>query len=91
MRIQVKARKTIKRSDSVILEAYSSGPGYSYKYSDNDVDLFVLYCLDTEEMAWVKSEELLENNSMAFRFKPAKNNQKVRIISDYNFEKFLDS
>lgn len=67
--------------------------GYKYKYSVDDVDLFALYILSTDQILYVSSKEALQQKSMiSFKMgSPGRINQfKQRFVKDYlDFHKAL--
>ncbi len=86
IKIQVKAL-SINANGSVYLKTYKSGPGYEFTYTTNDVDIFAVYCLDTEDIGFIKAETLLKYKcGMKFRITESKNNQKqgIRYLSNYS-------
>jgi hypothetical protein len=84
-KIQVKALNPMK-SGSLWLKPYKSGPNYFFRYNKNDVDIFAIYSLQTNEIGYVNSDDLLKTKSgMSFRIRLPKNNQKIKVkyLSDY--------
>lgn len=87
LKIQCKAKTS--SNNSIGIDARSSGPGYSYKYSPEEVDIFALYVLDRDELLYIKSSELCKK-AMFFRFEGPKNNQRHRWYEDYkDFDKVI--
>lgn len=88
-RIQVKYASI--QNNTIQVKTTKSGPGYTSRYSDIDVDVFAIYVPQKDIILYINSLELLSyRKSMTFRFKPTLNNQKVRKIEDYmDFEKAL--
>lgn len=64
-----------------------SGPNYQFKYGKGDCDIFAVYCVEDNVVAWIHVDEFLKNDSGQFclRADPTKNNQvsKVRRLEDY--------
>ena len=87
IRIQV---KTLTRSSdgSYKFDSRKRTRGYEYWYAQNDVDIFAVYCVEDNCIAWIKSCELIISegcNFMSLRSIPTKNNQnkKVNWLKDY--------
>ena len=74
VRIQVKA---ISKTNGVYtVSSRKSGPNYRYKYETTDVDVFAVYCMDDDLVAWVRSEEITgENTALLLRADPPKKQQ----------------
>lgn len=84
-KIQTKSLKT-NSEGSIGVRTSKSGPGYEYRYTENDIDVFAIYSLDTEKIGYIKSSEVLSNkNTLFIRIREAKNKQKskTRNIEDY--------
>lgn len=93
VKIQVKARNLDKRAGTVPVETRKCGPKYAYSYTEDDVDVFAIYILSTEQIFYVGSKELIEHKSiMSFRVTPTKNNQteNTHYVVDYlDFERAI--
>ena len=93
-KIQIKSI-TANKEGAISLKPIKSGPNYKFKYSEGDVDIFAAYCLDTEEIGYINSTELLKyKNSMSLRIRKPKNNQKtkIRYLSEYrDIEKAINN
>lgn len=92
-KIQVKSRK-LRKDNSVELKAEKAGPNYRYRYTKDDVDIFALYAIDTDQIAFINAEWFLKNfkNAISIRVHIAKNNQirKIHDINEFlNFEEAL--
>ena len=86
IKIQVKAYTSDDNGSNVKIYSTKSGPNYNFKYSEDDVDIFAVYVLDTNDIFYVPSKELcLQNKLMCVRLKETKNGQKnkIRMIDDY--------
>ncbi len=84
IKIQVKA--VSKHNGSYVIKNSKSGPNYSYSYECEDVDVFALFCVQDNKIAWIKSQELLSmGNAMTIRSDETKNGQSkgVRWIDEY--------
>ncbi len=84
IKIQVKA--CTMKNGAISAKAEKAGPNYNFRYSIDDVDVFALYSLDTDEVFFLKSSEVLTDTSyFAIRLVDAKNNQKigVNLAKDY--------
>ncbi len=62
-----------------------SGPNYHFYYDKNDCDIFAIYCVDDNKIAWFKSTELtVDKSCINLRVDAPKNNQgNVNMLSDY--------
>lgn len=85
-RIQVKS--AVPKNGSISIELRKCGPNYVFRYSKELVDIFAIYDLHNDKVAFVSSEEIFNNNySSAFtlRIDPVKNNQtkNIKYFSDY--------
>lgn len=82
--VQVKA---ITKTDGVYrFKASKSGPNYKFDYTEEDCDIFALYCVDDDAIAWLRSSEVTgENKYVSLRAEETKNNQTegVRWLKDY--------
>lgn len=96
LRIQVKYIS--RKGGCYAFSTAKSGPGYRYTYRRKDVDLFALFCVEDDCIAWVLASDLiskLDNRSSITLRSPAfpsKNNQKHRIrnLADYlDFDKIV--
>lgn len=64
IKIQVKLRTTDKEEGKFIrVERKKNGPGYSYKYQENDVDIFAVYVPDKNEVLYIPMTKLLDYES----------------------------
>jgi hypothetical protein len=81
--IQVKARKLV--NGAVQIKSSKSGPDYSYKYKEEDVDIFAIYVLDTEDIGYVSCKEIISRGQTSFRIEKPLNKQidKVRYLNEY--------
>ena len=94
IKIQVKSYTSEDDGGSVLVYATKSGPNYNFKYSEDEVDIFAVYVLDTGDIFYVASQELcLTNKSISIRLRESKNGQKnkVRLVENYkNFFSVID-
>jgi hypothetical protein len=90
IKIQVKAYTSEDSGSCVKVYSTKSGPNYKFKYSENEVDIFAIYVLDTNDIFYVPSIELCKANKMiSVRIKEAKNNQTNKIRSIENYKDFI--
>lgn len=80
--------KSVTKVDGKYQVKFSkSGPGYAYKYAEGDCDVFAVYCVDDDVVAWIDIREFLTNNLTQFNLRadPVKNNQTsgIRKLEDY--------
>ncbi len=82
LKIQVKSHTS--KNGKIDLVRTSSGPGYSYKYTDADVDYIASYILDKDIVIFVPMSEMMQmSKGMSFRIEPSKNNQACRMVEDF--------
>jgi hypothetical protein len=84
IKIQVKALKT--KNGSIVIKNKKAGPNYRFKYSENEVDIFAVYILDTQDIIYISAKQLIAmHDSLSIRVAPSKNHQKKKInfIDDY--------
>jgi len=83
-KFQVKAATTTQHG-VVMLDSRKSGPNYHFRYEAKHADIFAIYVLDRNIIAYVSAEMLLSGISVTLRIDPAANNQtaNVRYIADY--------
>ncbi len=81
--IQVKAISRI--DDCYRFKSSKSGPNYQFKYTEEDCDIFAVYCIEDDQIIWLTSKEATEQSNLTFRTQPPKNNQenKIRYLADY--------
>ena len=72
-KIQVKALTS--SNGSVDLKFTKSGPNYHFKYSELDVDWFIVFVLDTNDFIFIPSSEMEGKKTISIRLTKAKNNQ----------------
>ena len=86
-RVQVKAR-TIKsgKPDVRFEQSYSDRHGVHTRKADmNAVDLFCIYCLNTDQCYYFSAKDFNKRSTLSLRVNAPKNNQaqRVRWASDY--------
>ena len=87
IKIQVKAKKLCK--GCIAIRAEKFGPGYKYRYTIQDVDIFAIYSLDTDEIFFLKaSEVLVEKSHFTLRLVPTKNSQEIGIHLAKDYKDF---
>ena len=89
--IKVQVKSNIVKKGVVAIDPVKSGPNYSFRYTENDVDVFALYLLGRDKIAYVSSKEVLNTNGFMLRVDCARNNQQnAKKFSDYIvFEKAI--
>jgi len=91
--IQVKASS----KDNGAYPVRCRGVGYkgcSVKYNKEDCDVFAVYCIDDDTIAWIGMDTIASSGTLVLRVDPPKNNQSdgIRLLADYmDFEKALDT
>ncbi len=76
--------KTIhNRTGAIRVKRSKVGPNYSYTYRPEDFDILAIYLPESDQIAYLKSEEL--QRSLTLRVDPAKNKQQrgIRWFRDY--------
>ena len=86
LRIQVKA-VTIKNGVYSITST-KSGPGYKYFYKKEDIDVFAIYCIQHNSVAWINSHEMNNGASINLRVDKTKNKQTKKVSLLNNFLNF---
>jgi len=84
VKIQVKA--LVSKHGIVEVNSKKSGPGYSFRYGELDVDIFAVYIIDKDEIFYVSAKEILNNKTTSkFRIVKPINNQLsgIRWVKDY--------
>jgi hypothetical protein len=70
--------KTVRNRTGVVkVKRSKAGPNYSYTYRPEDFDILAIYLPESDQVAYLKSEEL--QHSIALRVAPTKNNQQQGI------------
>lgn len=86
VKIQVKA---LSRVDGAYeLSNRKKAKGYEFLYASTDVDIFAVYCVDDDCVAWVRAVDFIQDGKRCthrMRALPAKNGQArgVKLLSDY--------
>ena len=74
LKIQVKTRNI--KDGIVAVDSRKSGPGYSYRYQPDDVDVFAIYVPQRDLILFLNVEEVLKAKGvMVIRMHKTKNNQ----------------
>jgi hypothetical protein len=76
--------KTIhNRTGAIRVKRSKAGPNYTYTYQPEDFDILAIYLPGSDQIAYLKSEEL--QRSITLRVDPAKNKQQrgIRWFHDY--------
>ncbi len=75
IKIQVKTRNL--KDGRIIVDSRKSGPGYRYRYTKNDIDIFAIYVPKEDIILFVDVAQILQAKStFAIRVRNSKNNQK---------------
>ena len=85
LRIQVKTQADTSKG-TLGVPTRSSGPGYSYNYTPDDIDIIAVYAMDRDEICYVPIEICAEyKKGMTLRFEKPKNNQTkgVNLVEDF--------
>lgn len=90
IKVQVKACTVVNGAVSV--SSHKSGPNYRFRYECKHADIFAVFVVDTQEIFYVLTKDLLQKQTLTFRVSKARNNQSmgVRQAKDYcDFERVL--
>lgn len=82
-RIQVKS--SYLKGGKITLSKTSSGPGYKYEYTKDDIDIFAVLDLDDKSVCYVHIDEFKDKGTLCLRKLPTANNQmkNVRLFADF--------
>ena len=61
---------------------------HSRYYNLNDIDIFAVYCPNTDKCYFIHTNEYKNNKCISLRITPAKNNQKTNVLFAKEFETF---
>lgn len=61
---------------------------HSRYYNLNDIDIFAVYCPNTDKCYFIHTNEYKNNKYISLRITPAKNNQKTNVLFAKEFETF---
>ena len=78
IKIQVKTTENVKEG-KMIFDLTSQNYYISKKYTENDIDIFYLYCLETEKSYILPVKDAPNCGKWYLRIEPTKNNQIVGI------------
>ena len=89
-RIQVKYRTMKKGCVEVKFRtSWADRNGTHTKYYNlNDIDIFAVYCPDTDKCYFIRTDEYKDHKCVTLRIEPTKNNQKTHILLAKDFETF---
>jgi hypothetical protein len=86
-KVQVKTtNRESKSPECTLLYVTKSGPNYSYKYEEHQIDWFAILDMMTKKVAWVSKDILKEIDScLTLRHTAPKNNQtkNIKMFDDY--------
>lgn len=84
IRIQVKYTK-LNKYGSINVSLRKSGPNnYYYKYKKSDFDYFAVYCVNNDNVYFVKSDLVLKNkNAFSLRINNPKRGKNFRFAKEY--------
>jgi len=86
--IKIQVKCTFSTDNKVAIDTRKSGPNYSFRYEEGDVDIFALYVKDKKSILYISSKQLLQHpSSMTLRFGKSKNSQ-IKGIN--NAEDYID-
>ena len=84
--VKIQVKTSLGENDVASFDVVKKTFGYKYKYSVDDVDIFALYVMKTDQVLYVSSEEALNQKSyISFKLgDPGRVNQfKQRFAKDY--------
>lgn len=86
IKIQVKTRRL--KNGRITVDSRKSGPGYRYRYTSDDVDVFAIYVPEEDLTLFVSAAQILNAKStFAIRLSETKNRQRQRVN---RFEDLVD-
>ena len=87
VKVQVKTRNL--KNGRIVVDSRKSGPGYRYRYTARDVDVFAIYVPQQDVVLFVNIAEILDAKStFAIRIDKSKNNQDKLIHWYQNYLEF---
>lgn len=87
IKIQVKTRNL--KDGRITVDSRKSGPGYLYRYTPEDVDVFAIYIPQEDLTLFVNASQILNAKStFAIRVQPSKNNQEKNVHRHLEFLEF---
>lgn len=93
--VKIQVKTSLGKNGVASFDVVKSTFGYKYKYTENDIDLFALYIMSTDQIIYVSSKEALQQKSMiSFKMAPSggTNQFKQRFVKDYlDIQKALTS
>ena len=90
--IKIQVKSTSVDNGAVEIYTRKSGPGYSYRYTEQDVDIFAIYIENKDIVLYIAAKELLKNErSLKLRFDAPKNGQKAKIRDAWKYSTFEDA
>lgn len=90
LKVQVKALHS--KDGSVIVNATKSGPNYRFRYADYHIDVFAVYVLDKDIIAYVSADLLLaQQKSLTLRIEAPVNKQNQGIHWFAKFAEFEEA
>lgn len=79
--IKVQAKSYATKKGVMHFSIEKAGPNYRFKYSPDQVDLFVVYVPDKDEVVYITWKDLATNTTtLNLRFDQAKNNQQKNVV-----------
>lgn len=85
--VKIQVKSLFSRNGTVVVNATKSGPGYQFRYQRHHVDVFAIYVIDKDLVAYVQADRLLQQRkSLTLRVDPSMNNQLRGIswLADYS-------
>jgi hypothetical protein len=78
-KIQVKNIQKETNSGSVSFSVFKSGPNYSFRYKETDVDIFAVYIQKIDQLVFLDWKDIGSKGMFNIRFKKSLNNQNKNI------------
>lgn len=77
IRLQVKYRTA--KDNVVLVSGKKSGPSYSFKYQENDCDVFAVYCPDVNDIAFIPISWVSGGRQVSLRLQQTANGQSYSV------------
>jgi hypothetical protein len=92
-KIQVKNIQKETNTGSVSFSVFKSGPNYSFRYKQTDVDIFAIYIQKIDQLVFLGWDDIKDKGIFNIRFEKSLNNQNKNInwYENYkDFDRFID-
>jgi hypothetical protein len=89
--LRVQCKWAVRQGEIVLARLYTSRRGPDgmivRRYQPGEVDVFALYCAETDTCYLLPASEVIANRILHLRLRPSRNNQEARVrwARDYEF------